>query len=56
MTGSFSALISAGAGTVLSAYEPYNQIIPAIFSTLWLIFCLLYFPRKVKASKGMNRI
>ena len=46
MTGSFSALISAGAGTVLVAYEPYNQIIPATLTTLWLIFCLIYFPRK----------
>lgn len=51
MTGSFSALISAGAGTVLVAYEPYNQIIPAIFSTIWLIFCLLYFPKRIKMKK-----
>lgn len=49
MTGSFSALLSAGAGTVLDQYEPYNQIIPAIISTVWLVFCLLYFPRKVKS-------
>lgn len=46
ITASFTALISAGAGTVLAAWEPYNQIIPAIFSTFWLIFCMLYFPRK----------
>lgn len=51
MTASFSALISAGAGTVLVAYEPYNQILPAIFSTIWLVFCLLYFPRRMKAIK-----
>ena len=51
MTASFSALISAGAGTVLAAYEPYNQIVPAICSTLWLIFCLFYFPRQMKIVK-----
>lgn len=45
MTGSFTALISAGAGTVLYKYEPMNQILPAIFSTVWLIFCLIYFSK-----------
>ena len=52
MTGSFSALISAGSGTALQMYEPYNQILPAIFTTLWLVFCLVYFPRQMK-SKGI---
>ena len=47
MTGAFSALLSAGAGTVLTGYEPYNQIIPASISTIWLVFCLLYYPRTV---------
>lgn len=51
MTASFSALISAGLGTVFAAYEPYNQIIPAIFSTILLIFCLLYFPKRMKMAK-----
>lgn len=51
MTASFTALISAGAGTVFAAYEPYNQIVPAIFSTWWLIFCLIYFPRQMKKGK-----
>ncbi len=51
MTASFSALISAGLGTVFAAYEPYNQIVPAIFSTILLIFCLLYFPKRVNIEK-----
>lgn len=54
MTGSFSALISAGAGTVFSAYEPYNQIVPAIFSTFLLVFCLLYFPRRMKTKSSIT--
>ena len=52
MTASFTALISAGAGTVLASYDPWNQIIPAIFGTLWLVFCLVYFPRKMKGRIG----
>lgn len=51
MTASFSALISAGAGTVLAKWEPYNQIIPAIFSTIWLIACLFYFSKYAKVKK-----
>ncbi|MEM6319776.1 MAG: hypothetical protein AAF960_19040 [Bacteroidota bacterium] len=53
MTSSFSALISAGAGSLLVAYEPYNQIIPAIFGTVWLIFSLVYFPIKMKRKKKL---
>ncbi len=49
ITGAFGALISAGAGTVFAAFEPYNQILPASFTTLWLVFCLIYFPRKNRA-------
>jgi hypothetical protein len=49
ITGAFTALVSAGVGTVLSEWEPWNQIIPAIASTLWLPFCLWYFPRKMRA-------
>lgn len=45
MTASFGALISAGAGTVLGAWQPYNQIIPAVFSTIWLGGCLIYFSK-----------
>jgi len=56
MTASFTALVSAGAGTIFAAYEPYNQIIPAMFSTVWLIFCLLYFPRKMKIREAGNQI
>jgi len=50
LTGSFNALISAGAGTALHMYEPYNQIIPAIFTSFWLVFCLVYFPRRYNAK------
>lgn len=46
VTGAFTALISAGAGTVMGGFEPWNQIIPAVLGTLWLIFCLFYFPRQ----------
>jgi len=46
LTGAFTALVSAGAGTVLSGFEPWNQIIPAVLSTFWLVFCLLYFPKR----------
>lgn len=46
MTGAFSALVSAGAGTVFEAYEPWNQIVPAVVTTIWLLFCLFYFPKQ----------
>lgn len=48
MTGAFTALVSAGVGTVLAGWEPYNQIVPASLSTLWLVFCLIYFPKQVR--------
>ena len=48
MTGAFVALISAGVGTVLAGWEPYNQILPAVLGTIWLVFCLVYFPRKAR--------
>ncbi len=48
MTGAFTALVSAGIGTVLAAWAPYNQIIPASLGTLWLIFCLWHFPRMLR--------
>ena len=54
MTGSFSALISAGAGTVFANYEPWNQIMPAIFGTVWLVFCLVYFPKTVRNQSATN--
>jgi len=50
MTGAFTALFSAGMGTVLSNWQPYNQIIPAVFGTFWLVFCLIYFPRRVEGK------
>jgi len=49
ITGSFTALISAGAGAMLEEWQPYNQIIPALFSTIWLIVCLVYFSKYAKA-------
>lgn len=56
MTGSFTALISAGAATVFAGHEPYNQIIPGIFcSILWLL-SLLYFPRKFISSSKSKKI
>ena len=55
MTGSFSALISAGAGTVMAKWEPYNQIIPAIFTTIWLIGCLIYFSKYAKSKQEENQ-
>ena len=45
ITGAFTALVSAGVGTVFASWEPYNQIVPAALSTFWLIFCLIYFTR-----------
>lgn len=44
MTGAFVALASAGMGTVMVSWEPYNQIVPAVLGSCWLIFCLIYFP------------
>ena len=55
MTGSFSALVSAGAGTVFASYKPWNQIMPAIFGTVWLIFCLVYFPKAVRNHSLENK-
>lgn len=52
MTGAFTALFSAGMGTVLADWQPYNQIIPAIAGTFWLVFCLIYFPRLMKVKKA----
>lgn len=51
MIASFSALIAAGAGTVLTKWEPYNQIVPAAFTTLWLIACLFYFSKYARVDK-----
>ncbi len=51
MTASFSALISAGTGTVMAKWEPLNQIIPAIFTSLWLIGCLVYFSKYAKVRE-----
>ena len=50
MTSAFGALVSAGMGTVLRNWEPYNQIVPAMATTAWLIFCLIYFTRRANAS------
>lgn len=50
MTGAFTALVSAGIGTVMSGWEPWNQIVPAIMATLWGIFSLIWFPRQAKVT------
>ena len=50
MTSAFGALVSAGMGTVLVAWEPWNQIIPAMSTSFWLIFCVIYFPRKLQVK------
>lgn len=50
VTGAFSALISAGVGTIMAGFEPWNQIVPAVMSTLWLVFCLVWFSRKPALS------
>lgn len=47
MTGAFTALVSAGVGTVMSGWEPWSQIVPAILATWWVIFCLVWFPRRM---------
>ncbi len=44
ITGAFTALFSAASGTVLSFWEPYNQIISAsLGSALLLTMIILYF-------------
>lgn len=42
MIGAFSALLSAFVGTVLSEYQPYSQILPALFGTLLIIGFVVY--------------
>ncbi|MEM1327611.1 MAG: hypothetical protein AAGI23_16740 [Bacteroidota bacterium] len=51
MTSAFVALASAGMGNVMVSWEPYNQIIPAVAGTLWLVFCMVYFPRAFYSKK-----
>ena len=50
MTASFTALISAGVGTVLTGVGPYAQIVPAILATGWLVFCLVYFAKYARTN------
>lgn len=50
MTGAFTALVSAGVGTMMGDWAPWSQIVPASLGTLWLFFALWYFPRKLVAS------
>jgi len=54
MTGAFTALVSAGMGTVMSGYGIWTQIGPAIVATWWIIFCLIWFPRRYKATSGRS--
>jgi hypothetical protein len=46
MIGAFSALLSAFSGTVLSAYQPYSQILPSVFGTILQIGFIVYYYRK----------
>lgn len=48
MTGSFSALFTAAAGTVLVFWEPYNQIISASLATVLLIIVVVMYFQKWK--------
>jgi hypothetical protein len=54
MTGAFTALVSAGVGTVMCGWEPWSQIVPAILATWWVIFCLVWFPRRHKVISERN--
>ncbi|MEL6718960.1 MAG: hypothetical protein AAFO82_14285 [Bacteroidota bacterium] len=56
MTGAFTALFSAGMGTVFASWEPFNQIIPAVLGTFWLIFCLVYFPKRLKNKTTISKV
>lgn len=42
MASAITALVSASAGSLLKSMEPFNQILPAILGTMWLVFCLIY--------------
>lgn len=46
LTGAFTALFSAGFGTVLGDWAPWSQILPAIASTVWLFFAMWFYPRQ----------
>gem|GEM_PF-197372 len=46
MTSAYIALFSAFAGTVLSAWQPYSQIIPSAMGTVWIISTIWYYSRK----------
>lgn len=50
MTGAFTALVSAGLGTVMVGWGVWTQIGPAIVATWWIIFCLIWFPRRYPAT------
>lgn len=56
MTGAFTALVSAGIGTVMGDWAPWSQIIPATVSTGWLFFALCYYPRKMRKNPSTQRL
>lgn len=56
MTGAFIGLVSAGAGTVFSDYEPWNQLVPVAVGNALLVFALIYFPRKLFRSQAVQQI
>lgn len=43
MIGAHSAVLAAFAGTVLSAWQPYSQLLPSVFSTAAMIGYVIYF-------------
>lgn len=51
MTGAFTALVSAGVGTVMGDWGAWSQIVPASLGTLWLFFALVYFPKRIKLPR-----
>lgn len=50
MTGAFTALVSAGVGTVMGDWGAWSQIVPASLGTGWLLFALWYFPQRAHSD------
>ncbi len=50
MTSAYIALLSAGTGTVLTGWEPYNQILPALVGSLIYVLILVnYFVTRYRS-------
>ncbi len=52
MTSAYSALVSAGLGTVFSGYGPYSQIVPAALMNLLLIGVIWRFRHTFRSKKA----